>query len=269
LQGIEARNVPSGARYMRIAYNADEAKDERWLDRTRTEMLMTPAVFRLQILMDDTTVDGALFKPDQITIVPLSQTPYMEWMGRGWDMGATEHGDPTASVKLGRDANKRWYILHATEDQLEIAARNKFILNTSEADGTNCTIVGPQDPGAAGKEAALFFASMLAGYDVHTYPVTKNKVILAQSFAAQVNAGNVAMIRGPWNPKVLDQMASFDGMDGRRDDIIDAGSAVFNHAWKQSGTQKPEDKRVRDVLNVQSIYDQRIKEIKRAQRRSR
>jgi predicted phage terminase large subunit-like protein len=267
LQGIEDRNVPSCARYLRIANNADESKDERWLEQIRTEMLMTPSVFRLQILMDDTTVDGALFKPDQIPIVSLSQTPYMEWIGRGWDMGATDSGDPTASVKLGRDANKRYYILHVSEDQLEIAARNKFIRDISEADGTNCTIVGPQDPGAAGKEAALLFCSMLAGYDVHTYPVTKNKMVLAQGLAAQCNAGNVAMVKGLWNAKVLDQMASFDGMDGRRDDIIDAGSAIFNHAWKQTGDKPDADKRRYDTQTNEYLYAQKLREIKRSQRR--
>jgi predicted phage terminase large subunit-like protein len=45
-------------------------------------------------------------------------------------------------------------------------------------------------------------------------------------FAAQWNAGNVKLLRGPWNAAYLDEMTSFPF--GTNDDQVDASSGAFS-----------------------------------------
>jgi phage terminase large subunit-like protein len=44
-------------------------------------------------------------------------------------------------------------------------------------------------------------------------------------FASQVNGGNVAIVRAPWNAAFLDELAAFP--NGIKDDQVDAASRAF------------------------------------------
>ena len=48
----------------------------------------------------------------------------------------------------------------------------------------------------------------------------------AEPFAAQVNAGNVAIVRAAWNGALVEEMRSFP--NGKHDDQIDAEAGAFN-----------------------------------------
>jgi phage terminase large subunit-like protein len=50
--------------------------------------------------------------------------------------------------------------------------------------------------------------AMLAGYVVHAERPTGDKVTRARPFAAQVEAGNVALVRGAWNLAYLDELGA-------------------------------------------------------------
>jgi predicted phage terminase large subunit-like protein len=70
---------------------------------------------------------------------------------------------------------------------------------------------------------------MLAGYDVRRNRVTKAKEVRARPFSAQVEAGNVKLVRGPWNKAFLDELEQFpDPDDKAKDDQVDASSGAFN-----------------------------------------
>jgi predicted phage terminase large subunit-like protein len=45
--------------------------------------------------------------------------------------------------------------------------------------------------------------------------------------AAQVNVGNVSMLRASWNDSLKDEMRNFP--NALHDDRVDAGSRAFNH----------------------------------------
>jgi predicted phage terminase large subunit-like protein len=67
---------------------------------------------------------------------------------------------------------------------------------------------------------------LLAGFNVKAEPVSGDKETRASPLAAQVNAGNVRFVRGPWNKEVIEQMRQFPM--GKHDDHVDGMSDAFN-----------------------------------------
>ena len=63
-------------------------------------------------------------------------------------------------------------------------------------------------------------------YIVDQEPQSGDKGTRATPFASQVGAGNVKLIRGPWNRAFIDELASFPM--GRHNDQVDAASSAFN-----------------------------------------
>jgi hypothetical protein len=67
---------------------------------------------------------------------------------------------------------------------------------------------------------------MLAGYPVKCEPATGSKEVRAEPFASQCEAGNVRLVRGPWNAAYIDELTTFP--NGSHDDQVDASSSAFN-----------------------------------------
>jgi predicted phage terminase large subunit-like protein len=99
------------------------------------------------------------------------------------------------------------------------------MLNTASLDGKSVRISLPQDPGQAGKTQILYLTRQLAGYRVISSPESGDKITRAEPFAAQVNVGNVMLLRGEWNKGLIDEMRMFP--NGANDDQIDALSRGF------------------------------------------
>jgi predicted phage terminase large subunit-like protein len=65
----------------------------------------------------------------------------------------------------------------------------------------------------------------LAGYQVTNGLEQGPKTLRAAPVAAQVNAGNVSLVRAGWNVALLDELEQFP--DGAKDDQIDALARAF------------------------------------------
>jgi predicted phage terminase large subunit-like protein len=61
-------------------------------------------------------------------------------------------------------------------------------------------------------------------------------VTRAEPFAAQVNVGNVLMLKGGWNQALIDEMRMFP--NGKYDDQIDALSRAFSVIGLERGPMK-------------------------------
>ncbi|UXN34717.1 phage terminase large subunit [Avibacterium paragallinarum] len=168
--------------------------------------------------------DGGIFKPSQIEIIDALPVGNISWI-RGWDLGATVGGDPTAGVKLGKTADGVLIIADLAHGDLGADERDRLIKQTANLDGRNVEISLPQDPGQAGKTQVLYLTRMLQGYIVRTSPESGDKITRAEPFAAQVNVGNVKMLKGSWNKTILDEMKMFP--NGKHDDCIDACSRAY------------------------------------------
>lgn len=150
---------------------------------------------------------------------------------RGWDLAATEASegsDPdwTAGTRIGKAPGNVFYVedhrrVRGSPGKVEV-----FVKNTASDDGRGVTISIPQDPGAAGKAQALAFTKLLAGYTVRTSPETGDKVTRFGPFSAQAEAGNVKVVRGPWNEHWFSALEAFP--EGKHDDDADSTSRAFS-----------------------------------------
>jgi len=199
-----------------------DAKPLDFLERTKREMGMYD--FEALFQGNPTPREGALFKVGAIEYV--DSIPPLVAVARAWDLAATQGaGDWTASVKMGRGQDGRFYILDARRSRLEPAARNAFMLETAREDGQGVRILLPQDPGQAGVDQAQSMTRLFAGYSVATQRVTGSKAMRAEPLSAQINGGNVSALRATWNSMLTDELRAFP--NGTHDDLVDAASDAF------------------------------------------
>ena len=181
-----------------------------------------PYVFAGQYMQRPAPLAGGVIKPDMLQVVdaiPAGQS--IRWV-RGWDFAASDGAtsDYTAGGLLGKMQDGRYIIADMRRDRLGVDLRDALLRNTAAADGKNVRVSIPQDPGQAGKSQALYFTRMLDGYSVNASPESGDKTTRAEPFAAQVNVGNVLMLRGAWNDALREEMRMFP--NGAHDDQVDA-----------------------------------------------
>jgi predicted phage terminase large subunit-like protein len=171
---------------------------------------------------------GGLFKRADFEIVDAAPAAG-NWL-RGWDLAAsTRSTSPyTASVKM-KIVKGIVYIGAVDRFRVDESKLESSVVNIAKQDGRKTKISIPQDPGQAGKVQKASFAKALAGYDVSFSPESGDKELRATPFAAQVEAGNVKLVRGPWNDEYLDEASLFPR--GFKDQI-DATSRAYGELIK-------------------------------------
>ena len=197
------------------------------LERIRSVMAQNEGERSWQALFQQnpTVREGSFFKVGNIAIEDAAPAVLPDKC-RAWDMAATESGgDYTVGALMARAPDGIYWILDVKRGRFATDTRNKEILQTAALDGVSVRVHGPQDPGSAGKDAAAAFIRLLAGYSVRTDTVSGAKTTRADPFSAQVNAGNVRMVKADWNKAVIEELRSFPL--GAHDDIVDSLSDAF------------------------------------------
>ena len=143
---------------------------------------------------------------------------------RCWDLAATdaEEGktpDWTVGMRMSRDPQGIFYIEHVERLQASPEKVERAIVTTANSDGQSTTIRIPQDPGQAGKAQAQYLTRQLAGFNIRTKRVTGDKVTRAMPASAQAEAGNIKVVRAPWNEAFFVETENFPG--GSKDDQVD------------------------------------------------
>lgn len=173
-----------------------------------------------------TSPSGVLFDVSQFQFVDAVPAIVSQRI-RAWDKASTpDAGDYTAGVRLSKTSEGIYYIEDVCRGQWDSAKRDRMIRYTAEIDGVKCRVIGEQEPGSGGKDSAQAFVKLLNGYSVKTEKTSGSKELRADPLSAQVNAGNVRIVRGPWNAEFLEEMRQFPR--GRHDDQVDALSLAFN-----------------------------------------
>lgn len=171
--------------------------------------------------------EGNLFKrawfADKVIRVAPAGT---RWV-RAWDLGGTEEtrGDPTAGVKMGKTPDGRFIVADCKHFRAEGDEVRQVIKSVAQTDGKAIMISLPQDPGQAGKTQAKDYVVMLAGWLVRARPETGDKLVRAEPFSVQCEAGNVYFLEGEYLEPYIDELCEFPS--GRHDDRVDASSTAF------------------------------------------
>lgn len=171
--------------------------------------------------------EGDLFKVGMLQTVDAIPAGPVQWV-RGWDLASTTDpdADATAGAKIGRLGDGRFIVAGLEHEHEGPDGRDAMLVNTAKRDGYGTKVSIPQDPGQAGKTQVLYLTRQLPGYRVTSSPESGDKVTRAEPFAAQLNVGNVLMLRGPWNDKLVNELRYFPTA-GVHDDIVDACSRAF------------------------------------------
>lgn len=176
--------------------------------------------------------EGGMFKRSWFEGKFIGAAPEGTRWVRHWDLAATakKTAARTAGVKLGRTPDGKFIVGHSVITQAEGPDVRKLIKATAESDGRAVEISLPQDPGQAGKVQASDMVAMLAGFVARAEPETGDKVMRAEPFSAQCEAGNVLIVKGLWNEAYLDELCLFPG--GSFKDQVDATSGAFGKLAK-------------------------------------
>ena len=155
---------------------------------------------------------------------------------RGWDLAATKDGSGAWSVGLLMAVSKgHYYICDVLRGRWAADEVQDNITSAAERDGYDAQQDLPQDPGQSGKSQKLALAKALSGYDFVFSTESGSKEDRARPFAAQVNSGNVSLVRAPWNSSLVAEMALFPGSKWK--DQCDAASRAFMNLALDEGAQ--------------------------------
>ncbi len=189
-----------------------------------------------QVGQDPRPREGGMFQRDWFEIVEAVPAGGVGPV-RGWDFAGTsdfeakkQNSNPayTAGVRM-KNVGGIFYIEHVTRFRGSPGSVRRSLLNIASQDGDDVMVDGPQDPGQAGKAQAQDFAALLVGYDVRFSPESGDKVLRAEPFSAQCEAGNVKLVKGNWNEDYLDESEFFP--NGFKDQI-DAAARAFRRLVK-------------------------------------
>lgn len=150
---------------------------------------------------------------------------------RYWDKAGTEGGGKYSSgVLLARTPERKYIVEDVVRGQWEALEREQVILQTAQLDAlkyrNTVKIRVEQEPGSGGKESAQNTVRLLAGFPIDVDKVTGAKETRWEPFLAQIQAGNVALLRGNWNVDFIEELTLIP--NGTYVDQMDAGAGAFN-----------------------------------------
>ena len=200
-----------------------------------------------QIAQEPAPPEGGMFKVANLKIIDSIPDTNIDEIVRYWDNAGTDKKDNpgaahTAGVKIarlkpGNPFGREYLIMDVVRGQWESEEREAMKKLTAQMDGVNVKIYVEQEPGSSGKDVAKSTVKTLTGFAVYPETASGDKIRRADPFSVQVNWGNVALLRGPWNAVYIDEMGSFPF--GKWKDQIDASSGAFNKVHigtKKAGT---------------------------------
>lgn len=199
----------------------------------RANLMALPFVERMRLLGGNWKVRamaGLVFDRANFEIVNAVPAGCTEV--RYWDKAGTKESEnPGAAFSAGvrmayHRPSRLYYVVDVVRGQWSSLKREQVIKQCAETDGGSVRIWTEQEPGSGGKESAQNTISNLAGWIIRAETVTGDKVSRAGPLAAQVEAGNVRLLRGEWNEAFLAELHSFP--TGKLKDQVDAAAGAFN-----------------------------------------
>jgi predicted phage terminase large subunit-like protein len=187
-------------------------------------------------------IEGGILKVDKIEI--LDSPPPLDRTVRAWDFASTPEGagsdpDYTAGVLIGQTTGGRFVILDVVHGRLSPAQAEAALVRTAEVDGRGVPIHMEIEPGSSGVSLHAHYARLLAGWSVWGERATGPQLLRVLPLAAQIEAGNVSAVRGPWLGAMLDEMRAYRGDGHTHDDVVVAAALGFSQLTGGVGLMAP------------------------------
>ncbi len=186
-----------------------------------------------QLQQRPTNPEGGLFKGEKFQQLGSSAWPAAEQGDQVvlyWDKAATEGaGCYTAGVLMMLKTDGRLIVIDVTRGQWGIDKRNQQIEMKSRlaaARYKRLKVWIEEEPGSGGKESALYTIRKLLGLRVEADKKSQSKEESWEPWADQVNAGNVWLVDGDWNPDFIQEHV--DAPNGKYKDQLDAAAGACN-----------------------------------------
>lgn len=151
---------------------------------------------------------------------------------RYWDKAATvpEPGrDPdwTVGLRMARLAGEptRYVIENLVRRRMRPFQTQALIVDTAHEDGMDVRVRVEQEPGSSGVEAVAHLGKALGGFAFGPDRKTGPKEERWNALSVQAEAGNVHLVKGPWNAPLLDELEALP--DARHDDQADAAGGAL------------------------------------------
>lgn len=191
-------------------------------------------VERAQLMHGDFTACpiGRYFRKDWFKFVN-EAPPLTKWV-RGWDTGASEHGDYTAGVMLGVFGRKL-YIRDVVRGKWETPEVRNKIWEVAKDDGPDVSV--------AVEEAFCGIAAIqelrrnpdLDRFNLVGIKVHRDKELRCRGWRNRLGNGEVYLVRGGWNDDFIEECLKFTNEDTNVDDQVDATSVAFETVFRSDG----------------------------------
>lgn len=151
---------------------------------------------------------------------------------RYWDKAGTQDGGKFTAGVLLAQANGLTYVEDVVRGQWSAGKREQIIKETAERDamlyggGHVVEIYIEQEPGSGGKESAENTIKNLSGYTIKADSPRGDKDLRLNPFEAQAEAGNIRIVRAPWNHEYVEEFIALPA--GTYRDQSDATAGAFN-----------------------------------------
>jgi len=178
-------------------------------------------VARQEIDAEFVQLAGALFKRQNIQVI--DSEPPIQYC-RSWDLAFTEKttSDYTAGAKMGMTQDGTVVIADVVAGQMEWPDAVRLVANTALVDGVavrqGVEVVSAQ----IGVLQTLLRDPLLVAHTFTPIEVHRDKLTRALPLVARSEQGKLAIVRGAWNQKFLDEICAFP--EGAHDDQVDACS---------------------------------------------
>jgi predicted phage terminase large subunit-like protein len=199
------------------------------IEELRRMQASKPYEFSGQYMQEPSPRSGGLFEKQWFGIVdaaPLGGRKVRKWDLAGSVVAAGRDPDWTVGTLMSQDAHGFFFIEDIIRFRGSPHEVEQAIMNTAALDGKPVMIGLNQDPGQAGKFQVQHLARLLSGYNVKTEPETGSKELRATPFSAQCEAGNVKLVKAPWNEAFINELIMFP--NATHDDQVDSAAGAFN-----------------------------------------
>lgn len=182
---------------------------------------------------------GGMFQRGDFQFIEASEVATLNGRAcRGWDLAASDGQTSayTAGVKGMIDQHGRLIILDVVRDRQLANGVKKMLATCGNQDGKHVEIDIPQDPGQAGKAQRADLAKHLHGYIVRFSLESGEKTVRATPVSSQAEAGNMYLVRGPWNDAFINELVVFP--NGQFADQTDATSRMYANLLRKSEVKR-------------------------------